>query len=188
MIVKRHKNEDIFSPLELTWFQEQSVSLQFGFYLSLRVLRMPAGNASQKLWSCTVAIPGMHRKIRHLKYEGCWPKHQLMKTREKIQICAGILCWTSWSVSFSSCYIAEVTPMRKAMGQGQVLKAPLCGQRSVVEFEGSWATAWSWDKLGQAGTRCSAWARTGDTPGAAGWGSDPSAWRRGGCWTAIAQE
>lgn len=42
--------------------------------------------------------------------------------------------------------------MRKAMGARagmlqEVLKAPFCGQRSVVGFESSWATAWSWDKL-----------------------------------------
>lgn len=103
--------------------------------------------------SCTVAILGMHKKIRHLKYEHCWLKHQLMKNREKIQIWAGILCWASWGVSFSSCYIAEVTPMRRARRARtgllqEVLKAPCCGQRDVGGFEGSWATAWSWDKLG----------------------------------------
>lgn len=43
--------------------------------------------------------------------------------------------------------------MRKAMGartglHQDVLKAPGCGQRCVMDFEGSWATAWSWDKLG----------------------------------------
>lgn len=42
--------------------------------------------------------------------------------------------------------------MRKAMGAKAgllhgVLKAPFCGQRNVVDFEGSWATAWMGDKL-----------------------------------------
>lgn len=102
--------------------------------------------------SCTVAILGMHKKIRHLKYERCWPKHQFMKNREKIRICAGILCRASRSVSFSSCCIAEVAPLRKAMKgkdrqrQG-VLKAPRCGQRCG----GLWGLLGHSRELGRAG-------------------------------------
>lgn len=144
--------------------------------------------------SCTVAILGRHKKIRHLQYESCWPKYQLVKNREKMQMCAGILCWASWCVSFSSCYIAEVTPMRKAMGQGQG-----CFRRSLKPLSvarGVWWTLRAPGPLPGAGTSwdCSAPApsqgsgRAGDTPGAPGWGSDPSAWGGVGCWAAIAQE
>lgn len=77
-------------------------------------------------------------------------------------------------------------PWRARTGSVRGSLKPLAVARGVVDFEGSWATAGSWDELGLQ--RYSPFPRdwearkAGDTPGAPGWWSDPCAldWRSTG--------